>query len=260
MAPMQTSMTGRRRAGRADVPVVLGALTGGLLASSCCVVQLALNSLSVGCAGLSVFKPYRPGLRLLTAGMLALLLARHGVSRGTIGTAVASLLLTFSDDALAAVNRQGSLRLLLRRAGLLGRSRPAGDGGADEGRDPALVRWSVDVEGMRCQACAARVRGSVAALYGVRNATVELERGRVEVFAEPGAVEGGALSAAIGALDVSYAVRVAGPECFTADDLLVACGGEDSRRQQGQQGQHQEGQRERQQGDPSEPWEPREEL
>jgi len=31
-----------------DLPVVLGALTGGLLSSSCCVIQLVLNSLSVG--------------------------------------------------------------------------------------------------------------------------------------------------------------------------------------------------------------------
>jgi hypothetical protein len=33
---------------KGDLPVVLGALTGGLLSSSCCVIQLVLNSLSVG--------------------------------------------------------------------------------------------------------------------------------------------------------------------------------------------------------------------
>ena len=34
-----------------ELPVVLGALTSGLLASSCCIVQLVLNSLSIGCGG-----------------------------------------------------------------------------------------------------------------------------------------------------------------------------------------------------------------
>ena len=44
---------------RGDLPVVLGALTGGLLSSSCCVIQLVLNSLSVGCAT----EPLGPGCR-----------------------------------------------------------------------------------------------------------------------------------------------------------------------------------------------------
>ena len=32
---------------------------GGLLCSSCCLVQLGLNSLSIGCAGFSTLTPYR---------------------------------------------------------------------------------------------------------------------------------------------------------------------------------------------------------
>lgn len=38
----------QRAKGRTDLPVVLGALTGGLLSSSCCIIQLVLNYLSVG--------------------------------------------------------------------------------------------------------------------------------------------------------------------------------------------------------------------
>ncbi|GBF89537.1 hypothetical protein Rsub_02255 [Raphidocelis subcapitata] len=209
------------RALRGDLPVVVGALAGGLMASSCCLVQLALNSLSVGCAGLSVFKPYRSLLRLATAAMLGALLLRSGLNRRTLGTLVCSLLLTFSEDAVSAVNRAGSVRALLTRAGLLPRA------AAPPSPPPPLVRWRVEVQGMRCQACAARVRGSVAALPGVRNATVELGAGRVEVWAEPGApLSGGALAAAIRALDPGYAVGTAGRECFAAEGgARVDCGG-----------------------------------
>jgi copper chaperone CopZ len=166
-----------------------------------------------------VFKPYRNLLRVLTAGMLALLLARHGVNRRTIGTVVCSVLLTFSEDALSVINRQGSLQDLLRHMSL-----PHGGGHPAVQRDPAIVRWRVDVDGMRCQACAARIRGSVAALPGVRNATVELAEGRVEVWAEHG-VQGQWLADAITAIDASYAVKLGGRECFASDDQPVACEG-----------------------------------
>ena len=38
------------------------AVLGGLLCSSCCIVQLLLNSFSVGCAGFAVLTPYRSAL------------------------------------------------------------------------------------------------------------------------------------------------------------------------------------------------------
>jgi copper chaperone CopZ len=175
-----------------------------------------------------VFRPYRFALRLATAALLGLLLARNGVSRRTLGTVVASLLLTYSEDALSLVNSHGSVRLLLRRAGLL-RGGGEGDGGADGKplpRPPALVRWAFEVRGMRCQACAARVRGAAAGLPGVVNATAALEARRVEVWADtagPATAEG--VAGAIRALDASYAVSLqAPPECFDDAGGEVACG------------------------------------
>jgi hypothetical protein len=44
----------------------LGALTGGLLSSSCCVIQLVLNYTSIGCAGFSALTPYRHVFRAIT--------------------------------------------------------------------------------------------------------------------------------------------------------------------------------------------------
>lgn len=46
------------------------AVLGGLLSSSCCVLQLLLNALSVGCAGFSALTPYRPLFLALTASSL----------------------------------------------------------------------------------------------------------------------------------------------------------------------------------------------
>jgi hypothetical protein len=48
------------------------AVLGGLLSSSCCVLQLALNALSFGCAGFSALTPYRPLFLAATAGGLGL--------------------------------------------------------------------------------------------------------------------------------------------------------------------------------------------
>jgi hypothetical protein len=44
----------------------LGALTGGLLSSSCCGIQLVLNYTSIGCAGFSALTPYRHVFRAIT--------------------------------------------------------------------------------------------------------------------------------------------------------------------------------------------------
>ncbi len=178
------------------------------------------------CAGLSVFKPFRLLLRLATAALLALLLVRNGVSRRTLGTVVCSVLLTYSEDAIALLNRHGSVRQLLRRAGLL-----RGDGSSSGGdpankRAPSVVRWELDVKGMRCQACAARIRAGIAALPGVHNATVELTAGSVEVWAESdGSVTGDKLAALVLGIDESYTVAVTARDCFTADDKPAACGG-----------------------------------
>ncbi|KAK9795948.1 hypothetical protein WJX73_002658 [Symbiochloris irregularis] len=52
-------------------PELFWAVSGGLLASSCCVLQLVLNAFSVGCAGFSVLTPYRPVFAALTSASLA---------------------------------------------------------------------------------------------------------------------------------------------------------------------------------------------
>ncbi|ORY95245.1 hypothetical protein BCR43DRAFT_492678 [Syncephalastrum racemosum] len=43
-----------------------------LLASSCCVIQLVLNMLSISCAGFAVLTPYRPWFTLATLATMTL--------------------------------------------------------------------------------------------------------------------------------------------------------------------------------------------
>jgi copper chaperone CopZ len=205
------------------------ALASGLLASSCCVLQLALNAASVGCAGFSALTPYQPLFRALTAASLAALAAKQGIAdRRTLVTAAVALALAASSDVLAAVNRGGGgrgggagggvaspvplLPLLpplvaapLRRALVLARGLPprgalrayldascGGGGGGGEGGGmsalsppppPAAASLvKLRVRGVRCEACAARVRGALQAVGGVVNATVDVERGEAAVW------------------------------------------------------------------------------
>ncbi|KAK9840601.1 hypothetical protein WJX81_003915 [Elliptochloris bilobata] len=60
------------------------AVLGGLLSSSCCVLQLFLNALSFGCAGFSLLTPYRPLFLALTAGSFGLAHWRNRNARQTL--------------------------------------------------------------------------------------------------------------------------------------------------------------------------------
>ncbi|PNW85733.1 hypothetical protein CHLRE_03g207650v5 [Chlamydomonas reinhardtii] len=91
-------------------------LLGGLGASSCCVLQLALNAVGLGCAGFAVLTPYEPIFKGITLAALAHLLLRDGFSnRRALLTTALSLGLLFSQDAVRFYNRGGLTPL----AGLL---------------------------------------------------------------------------------------------------------------------------------------------
>ncbi|GFR40855.1 hypothetical protein Agub_g1505, partial [Astrephomene gubernaculifera] len=79
-------------------------LAGGLLSSSCCVVQLVLNHLQLGCAGFAVLTPWRTHFRTLTLLALGHLFYRDGVSRRSMLTMALSLSLMFSQDVVRYSN------------------------------------------------------------------------------------------------------------------------------------------------------------
>ncbi len=76
------------------------AVLGGLLSSSCCVLQLALNAASLGCAGFSALTPYRPLFLAATAGGLGL---AHWRSRCALRPVPHSILACFQQACAQSV-------------------------------------------------------------------------------------------------------------------------------------------------------------
>ena len=158
------------------------ALAGGLLSSSCCVLQLALNALSIGCAGelpllaclrachlsdmqpgagFGSLTPFRHYFTAATAISLALTHARYKDRRRTAVAALLALALTSSPE-------------LVRRWNL---------GGAKQ-QAPGFSLVQARVEGMKCLACAARLKQAVQMQLPEPGAacSVELESGLLSVY------------------------------------------------------------------------------
>ena len=107
------------------------ALVGGLLSSSCCAIQLALNAVSLGCAGFAALDASRPLWLLLTAGSLCARAARGGARSAGFALTCALAL------ALAAMPEM--LRAAARRRGAPGAAAPS---------------IAFAVAGIPCEACA----------------------------------------------------------------------------------------------------------
>jgi copper chaperone CopZ len=191
------------------------------------VVQLLLNYTSVGCAGFSALTPYRGAFRAATLSLLACLLWQHGLSRRSLATLLLSTSLMLSQDVLAAHNRG-----LLSPAGLQAWVAKASSGSSmlapwqqlQQQQPAASTRTRLRVSGLRCEACAARLRGSIAAVPGVDDARVSFDEGLVEVWSNRSeAVSTDALQAAVAATDAAYTAEVVGRDCFDARDQQHPC-------------------------------------
>lgn len=209
-------MTDRRP--RTLLPVVLGALTSGLMSSSCCVIQLLLNYTSIGCAGFSALTPYRTHFRLVTAALLAALFINGGVNRRSLTTTAVTLALVFSQDALAAYNTGRLPPALQALLGTWAWPPPAA-----QPSPPAATRYQLEVAGIRCEACAARIKGVVAAVPGVANTAVQFSKRQVEVWASGSGLNTGQLVAAIEG--AGYTAQVTHRDCFNDRHQQQPCTG-----------------------------------
>ncbi|CAL8465913.1 g5449 [Coccomyxa elongata] len=155
------------------------AMLGGLLSSSCCVIQLALNMFSVGCAGFSILTPYRPLFMGLTTASLGYSHLKHRNPQQTV-LAVSIAMALAGMPELVQLYNEGQLRLL--------RALPIGVTTAPLSSHDALSLTQkqqsvkLQVDGLRCAACGARLKQALLAqVRGVRRADVEFVSGRVEV-------------------------------------------------------------------------------
>ncbi|KAG0276737.1 hypothetical protein BGZ96_003166, partial [Linnemannia gamsii] len=92
----------------------ISAVTLGLLSSSCCLIQLALNLMSVGCAGFSILTPYRPLFLTFSSLLVLVTVYRYGWSSRTALTLALMLTLTTTPEMVAVYNQSstGSLQRL----------------------------------------------------------------------------------------------------------------------------------------------------
>jgi copper chaperone CopZ len=188
------------------------------MSSSCCVIQLLLNYTSIGCAGFSALTPYRNHFRLVTAALLAALFMNGGVNRRSLTTTAVTLALVFSQDALAAYNSGRLPPALQALLDTLAWAPPAA-----QPQPPAATRYQLEVAGIRCEACAARIKGVVAAVPGVANTSVHFSERQVEVWVAGSGLDTGHLLAAIEG--AGYTAQVTQQDCFNDRHQQQPCTG-----------------------------------
>eukprot|EP00803_Ostreobium_quekettii_P004599 evm.model.scf_1052.2 EVM.evm.TU.scf_1052.2 scf_1052:22606-24380(+) len=165
---------------------------GATACSSCCMIQLVLNALTYGCAGFSVLTPYKGAFRLVALGGAMAVLARGKQPlKWKILAACLGLGVSFSEDLLGAYNR-GSLSL--PGLAIFGVTPPSGL--SVQSLPPDLI---LHVPGMRCEACAAKVKGAV-----------------------EGGLPGGSAECIVSLADKSVAVRAAKPGVNIVPSEVVA--------------------------------------
>lgn len=169
-----TKVSARELKSAAHAPVA-GAVIGGLLGSSCCIVQLAINAvqaaglgLGIGCAGFNKWLgPHRPFWRSVTAVYVTWMIARasHRGRRAVafaLATAALTAALTFLPE------------LLLWLGGVSVAPPAAG-----------ATAITFDVVGMGCEACQNAVAAALANAPGALSATADFKAGTATVVANP---------------------------------------------------------------------------
>lgn len=178
--------------------VELAAATlGGLLSSSCCTVQLVLNSLSLGCAGFAVLDRLRPLFLALTFSSLAYKTWRYDIRmhRAPLRSLPTWLI------AAALASSPAILRTINRRRGLAARLDEPMVATADTRAKPLLALapdtpttvhqqqqqsqhlgpLKFRVTGMKCEACGNGLRNALEAMGSDVRADVLFEEGVIYV-------------------------------------------------------------------------------
>ncbi len=167
---------------------------GGLLSSSCCVLQLILNLFSFGCAGFkTLLEPYRPLFLSLTFGGLIASLylelqrncstskvcgkrgamnkkiegtnAKKVVSTSFVITTLLVIALAFSPEMLGWINDNAY---------------------GNNNKDTVVAKQTVHMQvgGMNCEGCRNAVQRAVNSLPSVISSKVDLKTGKCEIYVD----------------------------------------------------------------------------
>jgi copper chaperone CopZ len=187
----------------------------GLLSSSCCALQLILNTLSFGCAGFNtVLGPLRPHLLAVTVLLQGFMWRAALASRSKIPSAIAASVTTI---VLALLPEALYWSMHVREDLQNGRTE-----GANNRLDSEVEQDVINlvVGGMGCTACTVKVKAAIEALEGVSACSIDFETGRASVVLAPVNPEPSASAASAGITaavkrEAIAAVRNAG---FSAED------------------------------------------
>ena len=191
-------------------PSLLIALVGGLLSSSCCIVQLALNALAFGCAGFAALDKFRAPAAAATAAALVFSERRRrrrqhrkasNIWRALLPFALAGLLAA-SPEITAAVSRYGGVSSAVMRAkefafelsplkafsssssSLFSSS----DAGSASASAAAIVvkkkKTKLRLTGVKCAACGERARAAAAGAASPFGAAVSVDWQKAEATVE----------------------------------------------------------------------------
>ncbi|CAF0899001.1 unnamed protein product [Rotaria sordida] len=141
----------------------INGLIGGLLISSCCLIQLSLNLFGIGCAGLNtLLLPYRPLFISLTIISLTYSFFRYRPSKWHFTIVIIfTLILSFSPELLRIYNNQFSRNNII---------------------DDQVIITHWKIIGMHCEACRSAVIQSLRKLDGVLSVDVDLETGQAKLI------------------------------------------------------------------------------
>ncbi len=186
------------------------AVAGGLLSSSCCTIQLVLNSFSLGCAGFSVITPYQSYLRAMTGTVLAYMIVKQGFNRRTLFTVMLSLGLMVSQETVRAYNQRSipgvawMQQILFSKPPNQTSAAPSRPSPQPEGRS----RITMQVIGIKCEGCALRLKNALMSDPDVQDVAVYREQNQVSVWASSSKLGFSELMFAIKQVDFSYQVSL----------------------------------------------------
>ncbi|KAI8840817.1 hypothetical protein BJ741DRAFT_662073 [Chytriomyces cf. hyalinus JEL632] len=175
-----------------------------LLGSSCCLIQLILNALSIGCAGFALLDPLSPVFTSLTVASLSVSLwrVRFKPNRNIAATAALSLFLLSLPSLVDKFNKSNLSH--------------------SESTTPKCtisISWNID--GLKCLGCAARLKSHLDALDGIEAATVDFGQKGVSVRAplsandrteEEASILSKKVLDAVASIDFSYILTYAGKQ------------------------------------------------
>ncbi|OZJ02503.1 hypothetical protein BZG36_04841, partial [Bifiguratus adelaidae] len=156
-----------------------------LLSSSCCVIQLVLNLFSIGCAGLSVLTPYRwIFTALLVLSLYRILSTPPRLSKSKVLVVLVALLLALSPEMVRTWNEGG----LVVGSGAARLTRFSSLWNRGKVETPQQQQHVLAIEGMKCDACANRIKRQLQALPGVSAAKVFQSNGSAVVMMSDNAI------------------------------------------------------------------------